>query len=173
MRLHLQKSERSKGVSSSLKRQPSQSQTSMPAWTKTVLPTSSIIYPNKVKAMVQGRDRRPELAYKLALECRQSDAFVALSLIKNILMMVMMMNHIKPDWEDDDVNHDIVNVTERANTMYYILLYLFTLIFCFQPNTQTIQKCALSASKVFLRKPAVITRCCCLVDDIDSGGNYI
>ena len=63
-------------MSSSLKRQPSQSQTSMPAWTKTVLPTSSITYPNKVKAMVQGRDRRPELAYKLALECRQSDAFL-------------------------------------------------------------------------------------------------
>ena len=99
--------------------------------------------------MVQGRDRRPELAYKLALECRQSDAFVALSLIKNILMMVMMMNHIKPDWEDDDVNHDIVNVTERANTMNYILLYLFTLIFCFLPKTQTSQKCALSASSVF------------------------
>ena len=122
MRLHLQKSERSKGVSSSLKRQPSQSQTSMPAWTKPVLPTSSIIYPNKVKAMVQGRDRRPELAYKLALECRQSDAFVALSLIRNRLMMVMMMNHFKPDLENKDVNHDIVNVTERVNTMNYTLL---------------------------------------------------
>ena len=83
--------------------------------------------------MVQGRDRRPELAYKLALECRQSDAFVALSLIRNRLMMVMMMNHIKPDLENNDVNHDIVNVTERVNTMYYILLYLFTLI---QNNTK-------------------------------------
>ena len=146
----MQKSERSKGVSSSLKRQPSQSQTSMPAWTKTVLPTSSIIYPNKVKAMVQGRDRRPELAYKLALECRQSDAFVALSLIRNRLMMVMMMNHIKPNLENNDVNHDIGNVTAHVNTMYYILLCLFTLIFSFfLPNTQTIQKCALSASSVF------------------------
>ena len=87
--------------------------------------------------------------------------------------MVMMMYHIKPDWEDNDVNHDIVNVTERVNTMYYILLYLFTLIFSFLPNTQTIQKCSLSASKVFLRKPAVVTRGCCLVNDIDSGGSYI
>ena len=26
----------------------------------------------KVKAMVQGRDRRPELGYKLALECRRN-----------------------------------------------------------------------------------------------------
>ena len=64
--------------------------------------------------MVQGRDRRPELAYKLALECRQSDAFVALSLIRNRLMMVMMMNHIKPNLENNDVNHDIGNVTERV-----------------------------------------------------------
>ena len=29
-----------------------------------------IIIMTKVKALVQGRDRRPELAYKLALECR-------------------------------------------------------------------------------------------------------
>ena len=122
----------------------------MPAWTKTVLPTSSIIYRNnKVKAMVQGRDRRPELAYKLALECRQSDAFVALSLIRNRLMMVMMINQIKSDLENNDVNHDIVNVTEYVNTMYRILLCLFTLIFCFLPKTQTSQKCALSASSVF------------------------
>ena len=27
---------------------------------------------SKVKAMVQGRDRRPELGYKLALECRRN-----------------------------------------------------------------------------------------------------
>ena len=117
----------------------------MPAWTKTILPTSSTIYRNKVKAMVQGRDRRPELAYKLALECRQSDAFVAISFIRNILMMVMMINQIKSDLENNDVNHDIAN----ANTMYCILLCLFTLIFCFLPKTQTSQKCALSASSVF------------------------
>ena len=72
--------------------------------------------------MVQGRDRRPELAYKLALECRQSDAFVAISFIRNILMMVMMINQIKSDLENNDVNHDIVNVTEHVNTMYCILL---------------------------------------------------
>ena len=72
--------------------------------------------------MVQGRDRRPELAYKLALECRQSDAFLALPLIRNRLMMVMMMNHIRSDFENNDVNHDIVNVTERVNTMNYTLL---------------------------------------------------
>ena len=29
-------------------------------------------YPFQVKAMVQGRDRRPELGFKLALECRKS-----------------------------------------------------------------------------------------------------
>ena len=36
--------------------------------------------------------------------------------------MVMMMNHIKSDLENNDVNHDIVNVTERVNTMNYTLL---------------------------------------------------
>ena len=46
-----------------------------------------------------------------------------------------------PNLENNDVNHDIGNVTERVNTMYYILLCLFTLIFSFfLPNTQTILK---------------------------------
>ena len=122
--------------------------------------------------MVQGRDRRPELAYKLALECRQSDAFVALSLIRNRLMMVMMMNHIKPNLENNDVNHDIGNVTAHVNTMYYILLCLFTLIF-YSYQTLKQYKNAPCQLQVFLRQPAVITRGCCLVDDIDSGGSYI
>ena len=124
----------------------------MPAWKKTVFPTSSTIHRNKVKAMVQGRDRRPELAYKLALECRQSDAFVALSLIRNRLMMVMIMNHIKPDLENNCVNHDIVNVIESVYTMYYILLCLFTLIFCFPTKRSNHTKMRLVSFKSVFEK---------------------
>ena len=40
------------------------------AFTKLREAHGCVVPSKKVKAMVQGRDRRPELAYKLAVECR-------------------------------------------------------------------------------------------------------
>merc|ERR1711936_1222230 len=36
-----------------------------------------VVDSSEVKAMVQGRDRRPELGYKLALECRANISYPA------------------------------------------------------------------------------------------------
>ena len=46
-------------------------------------------------------------------------------------MMVMIMNHIKPDLENNHVNHDIVNVTERVkyNVLYPTLLIHLNFLF--------------------------------------------
>ena len=45
----------------------------------------------KVKALVQGRDRRPELAYKLALECRCILTSSIIIMIVSIVMMYILL----------------------------------------------------------------------------------
>ena len=42
-----------------------------------VLFTSHLTVESQVKAMVQGRDRRPELGYKMAVECRKKITYPA------------------------------------------------------------------------------------------------
>ena len=61
----------------------------------------------KVKALVQGRDRRPDLAYKLALECRYIPHY----------------HHTDRDHDDHDYDHDY-----SGEGMIWIMISVMTIV---------------------------------------------